>query len=340
MSHVERLRPQRDAGGPAETWSTTSTSASRTYLTLLTHPQASRDDLARLLATDRSALDANLAELASHGSILLHPDGTVHVPPPDIALPARAGQLEREALRIRAVADELAVIYHQARSARVGDQQIEVLSHREDILRYFRQLLGGARVQVRGLDRPPYAHVSEAVPEVHRQQAQEGVRFFSVYDVTHAVGSDPMVALPELLAVGEQVRVLRGVPLKMVLADDDAALVMVRTDDDVWRGSMLVRRSPLLDSLVMLFETLWRLAVPLPRAFADAGARLQLVDRPASRDLQVLVMLASGATDESIARQLGLSTRTVERRVRAMLDRLGAETRFQAGVQAARRGWL
>ena len=49
------------------------------------------------------------------------------------------------------------------------------------------------------------------------------------------------------------------------------------------------------------------------------------------------MLLAGGATDETIARQLGLSTRTVERRVRAMLDQLGAETRFQAGVQAARR---
>jgi hypothetical protein len=30
----------------------------------------------------------------------------------------------------------------------------------------------------------------------------------------------------------------------------------------------------------------------------------------------------------------------VHRRVRDLLDRLGAGTRFQAGIQAARRGWL
>jgi DNA-binding NarL/FixJ family response regulator len=32
--------------------------------------------------------------------------------------------------------------------------------------------------------------------------------------------------------------------------------------------------------------------------------------------------------------------RTVQRRVRELLDRLGAGTRFQAGLQAVRRGWL
>ncbi|MFF5212658.1 hypothetical protein [Streptosporangium sp. NPDC000396] len=50
--------------------------------------------------------------------------------------------------------------------------------------------------------------------------------------------------------------------------------------------------------------------------------------------------MASGATDEAIARRLGLGRRTVVRRVSALQRTLGATTRFQAGVQAARRGWL
>ena len=54
----------------------------------------------------------------------------------------------------------------------------------------------------------------------------------------------------------------------------------------------------------------------------------------------ILTLLAAGASDATIARQSGISQRTVERRVRALMDQLGAGTRFQAGVQAARRGWL
>ena len=49
---------------------------------------------------------------------------------------------------------------------------------------------------------------------------------------------------------------------------------------------------------------------------------------------------ADGVTDAAIARQTGFSQRTVERRVRHVMERLGAQTRFQAGVQAVHRGWL
>ena len=54
----------------------------------------------------------------------------------------------------------------------------------------------------------------------------------------------------------------------------------------------------------------------------------------------LLRQLAAGAKDEQIARTLGLSLRTVRRRVADLMIELGADTRFQAGVEAARRGWL
>ncbi len=318
------------------------TPTARTYLALVTHPDADRDQLAALLGIERPALDDQLEAMAAEGSISLREDGGWHVPPPDITLTARAGQLEREALRIRASADELATIYHRARAATSGSEQpIEILPTQEEVARSFFEVLGGARARVRSLDRPPYLNAAQAVTDVQRQRSAEGVRFLTVYDTSVLEAPPAATALTRLRALGEQVRVLRGVPLKMVIADDETALVMLRTPQDAWRGSMLVRRSPLLESLTTLFETLWRLSVPLPRnapplAVAADAAR----DLPTARDRQVLVLLAGGATDETIARQLGLSTRTVERRVRAMLDRLGAETRFQAGVQAARRGWL
>ncbi|WP_139827727.1 helix-turn-helix domain-containing protein [Nesterenkonia sp. PF2B19] len=50
--------------------------------------------------------------------------------------------------------------------------------------------------------------------------------------------------------------------------------------------------------------------------------------------------MASGLTDEHMARELGISRRTLSRRVQDLLERTGARTRFQLGVQAARRGWL
>jgi DNA-binding NarL/FixJ family response regulator len=60
------------------------------------------------------------------------------------------------------------------------------------------------------------------------------------------------------------------------------------------------------------------------------------------RDLRrfLLQQLAAGAKDEQIARSLDLSLRTVRRRIADVMSDLGADSRFQAGVEAARRGWI
>jgi DNA-binding NarL/FixJ family response regulator len=44
--------------------------------------------------------------------------------------------------------------------------------------------------------------------------------------------------------------------------------------------------------------------------------------------------------DQAIARQLGASRRTAARRTERFLEILDASSRFQAGAQAARRGWI
>jgi len=45
-------------------------------------------------------------------------------------------------------------------------------------------------------------------------------------------------------------------------------------------------------------------------------------------------------TDEAAARRLGVSLRTVRRWASHLADRLGARSRFQAGVRARERGWI
>ena len=82
----------------------------------------------------------------------------------------------------------------------------------------------------------------------------------------------------------------------------------------------------------------------VPAAGADVGhatgpaaAGSHVLD-PAC-DREIVLLLAAGATDETIARRLGISARTVQRRVHALMEHLGVRTRFQAGVQAALRHW-
>ncbi len=58
------------------------------------------------------------------------------------------------------------------------------------------------------------------------------------------------------------------------------------------------------------------------------------------REQEVLGLLAEGLSNKLIAARLGISEHTAKFHVNALLDKLGAETRTEAVVTAARRGLL
>ena len=63
-------------------------------------------------------------------------------------------------------------------------------------------------------------------------------------------------------------------------------------------------------------------------------------DAPEDRDRRLLVLLSSGCTDEAAAREFGISVRHLRRQVARLMAELGARSRFEAGAEASRRGWL
>lgn len=130
--------------------------------------------------------------------------------------------------------------------------------------------------------------------------------------------------------LGEHVRLLADVPGRLAVLGEAAIL---REDLAGGTGRVLVLRQPALVALARaLFEELWQRALAVPGLDGEAG-------QSSARQL-LLERLARGVKDEQIARELGLSLRTVRRRVAEVLDELGATSRFQAGVEAVRRGWV
>jgi DNA-binding NarL/FixJ family response regulator len=49
--------------------------------------------------------------------------------------------------------------------------------------------------------------------------------------------------------------------------------------------------------------------------------------------------MLAGLSDQGVASQLGLSLRTVQRRLRHLQDLAGVKSRMQLGWYAARQGW-
>ncbi len=57
-------------------------------------------------------------------------------------------------------------------------------------------------------------------------------------------------------------------------------------------------------------------------------------------DLKLLNLLVTYPSDEPIARHLDVSVRTVRRRIARIIEVLGVQNRFAAGVAAAQLGWV
>ncbi|MDZ5619717.1 response regulator transcription factor [Nocardioides bizhenqiangii] len=62
--------------------------------------------------------------------------------------------------------------------------------------------------------------------------------------------------------------------------------------------------------------------------------------RPGDLDIEILRLLSRGHTTDAIARRVGVSERTVRRRLRAIADEIGVESSIEAVVHAVRVGLI
>ncbi|MEU4559509.1 LuxR C-terminal-related transcriptional regulator [Actinoplanes sp. NPDC023936] len=136
----------------------------------------------------------------------------------------------------------------------------------------------------------------------------------------------------QAVAAGAEVRLLDRAPTFLMLADERLAAV---SDG----GSVLVLRDAgVTAALSSLFNFCWNGALPLSDE-APAGP-VAATEPPSGAEREILAMLSLGLKDEALARQLGVSVRTVRRLVSQLLQRLQSTSRFQAGVRAHALGWV
>ncbi|MCX4746368.1 LuxR C-terminal-related transcriptional regulator [Kitasatospora sp. NBC_01287] len=296
------------------------------YLHLLTGPGLSAAGVGAAVGIGTERALAALGALAELG-LVERPvaDGALwRTAAPDVALEELLLRRELELRRTRGRITELLRTYRRTSTGPEGEL-VEVISGRQSIADLWRSLQLGARGQLRILDKPPYIRRSD--PDLELASLARGVRMQVVYESLVLRDPGRLAEIHLFTEAGEQARVLPELPLKLALVDDRWALLPVSSGTEE-QSVLLVRPSSLLDALTGLFELYWSRAMRMPPPDST--------ETPRDRHHQLLTLLAAGLTDESIARQMGVSTRTVQRWVRELMDRFGARTRFQAGIQAAR----
>ncbi|ROQ35832.1 hypothetical protein EDD98_4908 [Streptomyces sp. PanSC19] len=107
-------------------------------------------------------------------------------------------------------------------------------------------------------------------------------------------------------------------------------------------GALLLHHSGLLEALEALFGTVRRAAHPLEPS-GTGGEPEDVVEvgpcGPTELDRRIPALLLSGLTDLTDATRLGLSSHTLHRRLRHLMDMAGVRTRMRSGAHAVRNGW-
>ncbi|MFJ1615159.1 MULTISPECIES: LuxR family transcriptional regulator [unclassified Streptomyces] len=280
------------------------------------------------LATAYTALvDAGLASA-------VEADGDVVAPVPptaglEILARHRAAEVEESRITVGGAFES----FRRQRLAAYNDNLVEVVTG-DAIGPRIRQAWASARDQIRQFESPPYFPLSGATDDALATLAR-GVTQRVVYSRESLEHPGHLKeAVEPCIKAGEQARVLPSVPVKLVIIDEAYALVSLSIKEaDVHNTMLVVQPCGLLSALVALFEQSWLSALPFHGRTARPGGL-----PPADRRL--LWLLAGGASDDVIARELGISRRTLFRRVQILMARLGAANRFQMALQAQRCGWL
>lgn len=312
----------------------------RAYRALLRHGSADLAELSQLTDLSPGALRRIVALLEDEGLATRLTGRRLRfvATSPHVAIGALAARREEEIARARDSVETLSNEMRQ-QSGPPPEELLEIVTGQSSVGRNFMQLNLSARREVRAFVRPPFA-ADVSQPTISQDTAlRRGVRVRGIYDVSAFETPGLLEAARRLVGEGEQARVA-SVPIKLVIVDSKIAMLPLTSDDQhAAHSAVVVHRSTLLDALISLFETVWRSASPL-RWTGEELDRPEPDERLTSFDAEILSLLSAGLKDETVARQLGLSLRTLQRRLRELFESFGARTRFQAGFAVSRDGVL
>ncbi|MBT2230351.1 hypothetical protein [Nonomuraea sp. NEAU-A123] len=135
--------------------------------------------------------------------------------------------------------------------------------------------------------------------------------------------------MKKLTDAGASVCTVSHIPRSAVVFDRSLVVLFGLSDGET--NVARVHNHGVAQFLLDLFNHLWETATPLEgieSGYANVADDLQQA---------IAALMAKGYTDEVVARKLGMSVRSCRRHIATLMRDLDATSRFQAGVQAARK---
>ncbi|UUU30021.1 winged helix-turn-helix transcriptional regulator [Streptomyces sp. CA-210063] len=310
------------------------------YRALVSVGAADVPDLARRLTLGEHDTERALRRLERHGLAAQSSarPGRWVAAPPGVALGALLTQQRHELEKAELAAAILAEEYRASAAEPAAHDLVEVVIGSAAIAQRFLQIQLGATEEVCAM--VTGAPIAVSGPENNPAEEQATGRGVGYRVVVERAVLDEDSGLTELSAAlgrEERVRVMDEVPTKLVIADRTLAMVPLTTHT-AEPAALVVHASGLLELLSGLFESVWRQALPLRLGVGRVTE--DVPDGPDDTDLEILSLLLAGMTDASVAKQLDLGLRTVQRRVKRLMELTGVTTRLQLGWHAYERAWV
>jgi len=306
---------------------------------LLVGEPATAQECGQLVGEPVHRVDENLSRLAELRLVrrtITDPDRWEALPPEsaiaELVAPmqARAHQLTTRSEQVRASIGRLSPLYRAAFRKQFAQSSTEVLRGSDEVRQRLRDLSVQARDTVVAVH-PTMAPIDalRAGFELDRTLLERGVSYQVVWPHSARRQTESVDYMRLIINLGARVRTAAMLPSRMILLDRTVALIPLPAEQG--SGAAVVRDPVVLDFMTHIFEHIWERAQPVNDVSYDDVVFSEI-------EVAILNDLAAGRTDDSIARRLGIATRTLRRYLSSLFERFGVASRFQLGIAAAQAG--
>jgi DNA-binding CsgD family transcriptional regulator len=313
------------------------------YRAVLAGPGRPVPEFAQSLTTTSDEIDKAVARLSEMG-LLRHGDGDrlTAVSPmlaeatvlgaEDLELGARRAAVEQRRDTIRRLVPE----WNSAFSTQVHEGVVDVISDQGAIANVLMHYADRCEHELLSVapGRLPSTRIDGRTRVANVYSARRGIKTRALYQHTALRDRATRSYLNELAQNGAKIRFAPSVPGRSLVVDRSVALLPIPTEDPGRHGLAVVRERNVIAWVVATFEQLWAEASPLEDVINKQHDETELDQTRAA----ILRLMAEGEKDEAISRRLSISVRTCRRHIADYMVQVGASSRFQAGVIAARAG--
>lgn len=308
------------------------------YQVLRTQGGLPRARVAKAAGLEEAQADRGLARLADLG-LVKDTDGTLEPVEPDTALVRtldayrlNAAEQARAQVHMEGLTRSLVTVYRPAVARENSHVDVEYVTEPRRKKRIMSELDTTVRETSDALHPTGMAamEVLEESLERDAEMVSRGVQVRNIYD--RSVLHNPRHAryLDRLTEAGIRVRLIDHGPADIVIYD--RLVVCLPTDPDEPSGAMsVVRGSALVKFHLAVFEDYWLRSEPYEQQLAARAGGTELTPQ----ERVVVRLMSGGLSDDQIARRMGIHRRTVQRTVAKLMERLGAASRFEAGLRLA-----